>query len=85
MSILKEVSFGVYHFEMGLLFRTSKLLNGILFNTEVLFSMTEKHILLLEECNKYIMRSLFNTEMGKPIESFFIETYEYTYMFIWIF
>ena len=74
MSILKEVSFGVYHFEMGLLFRTSKLLNGILFNTEVLFSMTEKHILSLEECDKYLMRSLFNTEMGTPIESFFIET-----------
>ena len=25
LSILKEVSFGVYHFEMGLLFRTSQL------------------------------------------------------------
>ena len=32
LSILKEVSFGVYHFEMELLFRTSQLLNGILFN-----------------------------------------------------
>ena len=74
MSILKEISFGYYHFEMGSLFRNSKLLNGILFNTEVLFSITEKHILQLEECDKYLMRSLFNAGMGTPIESFFIET-----------
>ena len=52
LSILKEVSFGVYHFQMGLLFRTSQLLNGILFNTEALFSITEKQILYLEECDK---------------------------------
>ena len=74
LSILKEVSFGVFHFEMGLLFRTSLLLNGILFNTEVLFSMTEKHISVLEDCDKYLLRSLFNAEMGTPIESLFIET-----------
>ena len=74
MSTLKEVSFGVFHFEMGLLFRTTQLINGILFNTEALFSITEKHILLLEDCDKYLMRSLFNAEMGTPIESFFIET-----------
>ena len=28
ISMLKEVSFGVYHFEMGILFRTSLLING---------------------------------------------------------
>ena len=74
LSILKEVSFGIFHFEMGLLFRTSLLLNGILFNTEVLFSMTEKHVKSLEECDKYLMRSLFNAEIGTPIEALFIET-----------
>ena len=74
LSVLKEVSFGVFHFEMGLLFRTTQLLNGILFNTEALFSITEKHVLLLEDCDKYLMRSLFNAEMGNPIESFNIET-----------
>ena len=74
LSILKEVSFGVYHFEMGLLFRTSQLLNGILFNTEALFSITDKYVLLLEDCDKYLLRSLFNAEMGTPIESLFMET-----------
>ena len=74
LSMLKDVSFGVYHFEMGLLFRTSLLLNGILFNTEALFSLNDSHILSLEECDKYFMRQLFNVEATAPIESLYIET-----------
>ena len=74
LSTLQEVSFGVYHFEMGLLFRTSELLNGILFNTEALFAMTDKHIEQLEECDKYLLRGLFNAAGGTPLESLFIET-----------
>ena len=74
MSVLKEVSFGIYHFENGLLFRTSQLLNGILFNTEAMFSLSSKHVNMLEECDKQLMRNLFNAEIGTPIESFFIET-----------
>ena len=27
-----------------------------------------------EECDKQLMRNLFNAEIGMPIESFFIET-----------
>ena len=74
VSLLKEVSFGVYYFQMGLLFRNSLLLNGILFNTEVIHSLTEKHIEILEECDKMFMRNLFESEAGTPIEAFFIET-----------
>ena len=74
MSILKEVSFGIYHFEMGLLFRTSLLINGILFNTEVIHNLTEKQIEKLDECDKIFMRKLFGAEAGTPIESFYIET-----------
>ena len=74
LSILKEASFGIYHFEVGLMFRTSLLINGILFNTEALFSMNESHVNMLEDCDKYLMRSLFNTEISTPIESLFIET-----------
>ena len=74
VSILKEVAFGTYYFEMGILFRTSLVLNGILFNTEAMFSISKKHLSMLEECDNYLMRSLFSAEMGTPIESFFIET-----------
>ena len=74
VSILKEVAFGTYYFEMGILFRTSLVLNGILFNTEAMFSISKKHLSMLEECDNYLMSSLFSAEMGTPIESFFIET-----------
>ena len=74
MSILKEVSFGIYHFEMGLLFRTSLLINGILFNTEVIHNLTDKHVTQFEECDRIFMRQLFDAEAGTPVESFYIET-----------
>ena len=74
MSILKEVSFGMFHFEMGLLFRSSLLVNGILFNTEAIHNITDKHVTQLEECDKSFMRQLFDAEIGTPVESFYIET-----------
>ena len=73
MSTLKEVSFGVYYFEMGMLFRTTQLLAGILFNTESMCSITENHISKLEDADKYLLRQLFNTCIGTPIEAFYIE------------
>ena len=82
LSTLKEVSFGTYYFEMAILFRTSQLVNGILFNTEAMFSIKEKHLSLLEESDKYLMRSLFDTEMCTPIEGYYIETSTIPFRFI---
>ena len=73
ISILKEISFGQYYFEIGMLLRTSMLLNGILYNTEVLHNLKQKHIDQLEECDKQFMRRLFDAEQGTPIESFYLE------------
>ena len=74
MSILKEVSIGMHHFDIGMLLRTTMLINGILFNTEALFCIQQKHIDLLEECDKVFMRRLFDSEQGTPVESFYLET-----------
>ena len=54
-SILKEVSFGIYHFKMGLQFRTALLINGILFNTELIHNITDKHVTQMEECDKCLI------------------------------
>ena len=40
MSILQEISFGRYHFEIGMVMSTSMLNNGILYNTEALTSIS---------------------------------------------
>ena len=70
MSTLKEVSFGVYYFEMGMLFRTTQLLAGILFNTESMCSITENHISQLEDADKYLLRQLFNTCIEYQLKHF---------------
>ena len=75
MSILQEISFGRYHFEIGMVMRTSMLINGILYNTEALTSISSRHTDMLEECDKVFMRRLFSAEQGTPIESFFLETW----------
>ena len=82
MSILKEISFGVFHFEIGMLLRTTMLINGILYNTEALFNIQQSHIDKLEECDKSLMRKLFNTEQGTPIESYYLETSAWPLRFI---
>ena len=73
-SLLKEVSFGFYYFQMGLLFRNALLLNGILFNTEVIHGLTDKHIDMLEEWDKMFMRNLFESRAATPVETFYRET-----------
>ena len=44
MSILKEVSFGYHYFEIGNLFRNSKLVNGMMCSIEALYGLNTKHI-----------------------------------------
>ena len=74
MSILKEISFGQHYFQIGMLLRTSMLVNGILFNLEALNNLSVAQINLLEECDKILMRRMFDAQQGTPIEAFYLET-----------
>jgi hypothetical protein len=74
MSILKEISFGQHYFEIGMLLRTTMLINGILFNLEACNNLSTNQINLLEECDKKLLRRIFDTEQGTPVESFYLET-----------
>ena len=49
------------------------LVNGMLFSTEALNNLSASQINLLEDCDKRLMRQLFDAE-GTPIEAFYIET-----------
>ena len=44
LCILKEVSFGCHYFQIAMLFRNSKLVNGILYSIETLYGLTNAHI-----------------------------------------
>ena len=48
---------------MGILFRTSLLINGIMFNTEAMFSLTEKHLKTLEDCDNYLYENFVQHKM----------------------
>ena len=54
-SLLQEISFGKYYFEMALLFRSSMLINSILCSSEVLYGVKTKHFEILEKCDKIFL------------------------------
>ena len=58
-SLLQEISFGEYYFEMGTLFRSSMLINSILCSSEVLYGMNSDHIETLEKCDRLFFTKLF--------------------------
>ena len=59
MSILKEVSFGYHYFQIGMLFRNSKLVNGIICSIEALYGIKAKHRETLEKLDRELFRKIF--------------------------
>ena len=74
MSTLNEVSFGYYYFEIGILFRNSKLINGILCSIEALYGLNNTHVEKLEKCDNDFFRRLFKSGACTPVESFYLAT-----------
>ena len=74
LSLLKEISVGKFYFQMAILFRSSLLINRTLFNMEALHGIKNKHLEIIEESDKGLMRKIFDCPQGTPLEAFFIET-----------
>ena len=72
--ILREVSFGYHYFEIGILFRNSKLVNGIMCSIEALYGLNTKHIETLEKLDHDFFRILFQSGAATPLESFYLAT-----------
>ena len=73
-SILQEISFGQYFFEMAMLFRSSMLISSVLSSSEVLYGVKLKHTEILEKCDKLFFTQLFSVPQTCPYEAFFLET-----------
>ena len=73
-SLLQEISFGKYYFEMAMLFRSSMLINSILCSSEVLYGVKLKHLEILEKCDKLFFSKLFGVPTSCANESFYLET-----------
>ena len=74
MGTIKEVSFGYHYFDIGLLYRNSKLINGILCSIEALYGLKMTDIEKLEKCDHIFFRQLFKSGAGTPVESFYLAT-----------
>ena len=74
LCILKEISFGKYHFEQALQLRNAKLINGMLCSIETVYGLTENHIEQLEKCDRFFMRKIFNCVSTTPTEAYYLET-----------
>ena len=74
LSMLKEISFGVYYFSMAMMFRTTILINGMLCSSEALYGITNPHIAQLESVDNMLFKSAFQSPSTTPIAAYFLET-----------
>ena len=69
ISILSEVSFGYYCFEMAMLFRST-----ILCSVEALYGLKNSHTEQMELCDEILMRKLFSSVSSTAVEALYVET-----------
>ena len=72
LSLLKEVHFGQFYFEMTILFRNTMLLSGMLFSIESVHGLNDKHIDKLASCDKYLLRKVFDAISTTATESYYL-------------
>ena len=73
-TMLNEVCYGPYHFEVAMLFRKSFLLNGILTNSEAWYNVKSQEIEMLEKCDENLIQSLLETPRTAAKCMLYLET-----------
>ena len=73
MNILKNVSFGHRYFEIALILREARLINGILTNAEVWYSLGSKDISDLEQIDRMFLKQVFCAANSVSNESLYLE------------
>ena len=64
---------GSENMAMAKLFRNSKLVSGILCSIETVYGLTNAHIEQLEQCDRMLMRKVFNCVSSTAIEAYYLE------------
>ena len=73
IDILNTVSFGHKYFEIAIILRESKLINGMLTNVEVWYGLQNSEIAELEEVDKLLLRRILQVPNSACIESLYLE------------
>ena len=74
ISLVEEISFGEHYFEMALLLRNSMLINSMLCSSEVLYGIKNKHIEMLEGCDRDLLTRLLGVPSTCSYEALYMET-----------
>ena len=74
VGLLAEIPSGKYRIQIGLQLRQSKLVNGMLYNSEAWTSITERELLRMEQVDFSLTRALMGGGHSKcPIEFYLLE------------
>ena len=74
MSMLEEISFGPFYFEVAMVLRSSLLTNSILTNSEAWYGLTQSDIDSLEWNDLNLLRRIFEVPVSCPKEMLYLET-----------
>ena len=74
MSLIDHISLGSHYFRIGLLFRETNVINGIMTCVEVLHGLKQTHIEKLKNVDEIYLRKLLCAHSKTPIEALYIET-----------
>ena len=73
-ALLQDIPLGSRRVEIGLALRDAWFINGILFNSEVWGSYSEKHVEELEVIDHMILRSILGAQAKVAVETLYLET-----------
>ena len=74
ISFINEISLGQHYFKIGLLFKETNIVNGILTCAEVWNNVTMKQIEKLENVDESYLRKLLSAPATTTKEALYIET-----------
>ena len=74
MTLLDTICMGgQFYFKSAVLMREGLLVNGILFNSEVWYNISEKELRELEEVDETLLRRISKAHSKTPIEALYLE------------
>ena len=72
-TILEEMAFGRYLFEVAVILRDSLFVNGILTNLEASYGLTDSEMEELEKCDEQLLRIILECPCTTPKEMLYLE------------
>ena len=73
MNMLEFVNLGEFYFETAILLRESILINGMLTNSEIWYSLKKEEIKELENVDMTLLKKIFKVPFSTPSEAYFLK------------